>query len=250
MREGVAMSGRVQAVLFDVAGTLAMPGDRDAWLAGGAAAVGVSLGPAQARALAAELEAAGRPGGPYPANVPAPLADAYAARDLDPSAHREAYVGLLSTVALPHPGLAEALYEQVLASDGWTAYPDAARVLAGLRARSIRTVAISNVGFDLRPALAALGLLEHLDACVLSYEVGAAKPAPAIFRAACAAVGADPAATLMVGDHPSADGGATALGIRTLLLPMSPAGEPHGLEAVLALVEGHQDRQRTPAPTS
>jgi HAD superfamily hydrolase (TIGR01509 family) len=84
-------------------------------------------------------------------------------------------------------------------------------------------------------AYPTLGLLQHLDACVLSYEVGAAKPAPAIFRAASAAVDTDPAATLMVGDHPSADGGATALGIRTLLLPMSPPGAPHGLDAVLAL---------------
>jgi FMN phosphatase YigB (HAD superfamily) len=48
-------------------------------------------------------------------------------------------------------------------------------------------------------------------------------------------VGADPAATLMVGDNAVDDTGGLALGIRTLLLPMSPAGEPHGLDAVLAL---------------
>jgi HAD superfamily hydrolase (TIGR01549 family) len=237
------MNETVQAVLFDVAGTLAMPSDRHGWLARGAAAVGASLGVEEARALAAELEAAGRPGGPYPATVPAALAEAYGARDLDRAAHRAAYVGLLSTVALPHPRLAEALYDQILAPDGWSAYPDAAPVLARLRDRGIRTAAVSNVGFDLRPVLAGLGLLEYLDACVLSYEVGSAKPDPAIFLAACAAIGADPAETLMVGDHSVADGGATALGIRTLLLPMSPSGRPHGLEAVLALTGG-----RTPPP--
>jgi HAD superfamily hydrolase (TIGR01509 family) len=225
----------VEAVLFDVAGTLAMPAERDEWLARATSAVGVSLDPGAAAALAAELEAAGRPGGPYPAHVPAALARAYAARDLDPDAHRAAYLGLLSTVALPHPGLATALYEQILAPDGWTAYPDAAPVLAQLRARGVRTAVVSNVGFELRPVLAALGLLEHLDACVLSYEVGVTKPAPEIFRAACVALDADPAATLMVGDHPSADGGAIALRIRTLLLPMSAPGVPHGLDAVLAL---------------
>jgi HAD superfamily hydrolase (TIGR01509 family) len=229
------VSDHVEAVLFDVAGTLAMPEHRDAWLAAAAAEVGVTLDGGAARALASALEVAGRPGGPYPTTVPDHAAAAYNARDTDPAAHRAGYVGLLSTVDLPHPRLAEALYERILVPDGWSAYPDAAPVLRELRARAIRTVAVSNVGFDLRPILAGLGLLEHLDACVLSYEVGAAKPAPEIFRAACAAAGTPPAATLMVGDHPSADGGATALGIRTLLLPMSAAGAPHGLDAVLAL---------------
>jgi HAD superfamily hydrolase (TIGR01509 family) len=231
------MSAPVHAVLFDVAGTLAMPEDREPWLAGAAATLGVALGDdGAARALAERLEAAGRPGGPYPARVPAAVAEAYAARDADPAAHRTGYVGLLSTVALPHPALAEALYERILSPDGWTPYPDAAPVLAELRARGIRTAAVSNVGFDLRPILAAHGLLEHLDACVLSFEVGAAKPAPEIFAAACAAVGVAPSATLMVGDHPEADGGAVALGIRTLLLPMSPPAAAHGLDAVLGLV--------------
>jgi HAD superfamily hydrolase (TIGR01509 family) len=234
MREA---SGMVRAVLFDVAGTLAMPEARDAWLAGAAAEVGVDLGGSAAvRVLAEKLEVAGRPGGPYPSHVPEGVADAYAARDRDPGAHRAGYVGLLSTVELPDPRLATALYERVLAPGGWTVYPDAVPTLAALRARGIRTVAVSNVGFDLRPVLDGLGLLEHLDAVVLSYEVGAVKPEPAIFTAACEAVGVVPADALMVGDHAAADGGAADAGIRTLLLPMSPAGEDHGLAAVLALV--------------
>jgi HAD superfamily hydrolase (TIGR01509 family) len=215
----------VRAVLFDVAGTLAMPEARDAWLAG----VGLDD-----PALAAELEAAGRPGGPYPPSVPDAVAAAYAARDRDPEAHRAGYVGLLSTVA--PPDLATALYERILVPEGWVAYPDAAATLAALRARGIRTAAISNVGFDLRPVLAGLGLLAELDAVVLSCEVGAVKPDPAIFRVACDAVGVAPAEALMVGDHAAADGGAAGAGIRTLLLPMSAAGEDHGLGAVLALV--------------
>jgi HAD superfamily hydrolase (TIGR01509 family) len=203
----------VRAVLFDVAGTLAMP---------------------RARAGEEALDAAGRPGGPYPSSVPDALADAYAARDLDPDAHRAAYVGLLSTVVAP--AAATAVYERILVPDGWVAYPDAAPTLAALRARGIRTAAVSNVGYDLRPVLDGLGLLEHLDAVVLSCEVGAIKPDPAIFLAALRAVGVAPAEALMVGDHPTADGGAADCGIRTLLLPMSPAGADHGLGAALALV--------------
>ncbi|MCZ4493996.1 MAG: hypothetical protein QOH30_759 [Baekduia sp.] len=225
----------MEAVLFDVAGTLALPEDRDAWLAAAAADVGVALDADASPALAAELEAAGRPGPWSAATVPSAVAEAYAARDLDPASHRAGFVGVLATVALPHPRLAEALYERILVPRGWTAYPDAAPVLRELRARGVRTAAVSNIGFDARPILAGLGLLEHLDAVVLSYEVGATKPSPEIFRTACAAVGADPAATLMVGDNAVDDTGGLVLGIRTLLLPMSPAGEPHGLDAVLAL---------------
>jgi HAD superfamily hydrolase (TIGR01509 family) len=170
--------------------------------------------------------------------VPAALAGAYAARDLDQARHREAYAGLLSSVALPHPELAGALYERIRAPEGWVAYADAVPVLAELRARGVRTAAVSNVGFDLRPVLAGLGLLALLDACVLSCEVGAAKPDARIFRTACAALGTDPAATLMVGDHPEADGGAAAAGLDVLLLPMTPPGTTHGLRAVLAQVSG------------
>jgi HAD superfamily hydrolase (TIGR01509 family) len=226
----------VRAVLLDVAGTLAMPEDRDAWLAGAAASAGVRVD--DPAALAAELERVGRPGGPYPDAVPPDLAETYDTRDASPALHRAAYVGLLgSAPSLPDPRLAEALYARILSPQGWTAYPDAAPVLRELRERGMRTVAVSNVGFDLRPVLDGLGLLEHLDAVVLSYEVGAAKPEPRIFAAALdAAGGVAPGDALMVGDHAAADGGAADAGIRTLLLPMSPAGAPHGLAAVLRLV--------------
>jgi HAD superfamily hydrolase (TIGR01509 family) len=231
--EGVAMA---RAVLFDVAGTLAMPEARDAWLAGAAASIGLDLGSdGAAQALAAELEVAGRPGGPYPSRIPDAFAADYANRDRDTAAHRAGYVGLLSTVALPDPRLATALYERIFTPVGWTVYPDAIPTLTALRARGVRTAVVSNVGFDLRPVLDGLGLLAHLDAVVLSYEAGAVKPEPAIFTAACEAVGVAPADALMVGDHAAADGGAADAGIRTLLLPMSPAGEDHGLAAVLAL---------------
>jgi HAD superfamily hydrolase (TIGR01509 family) len=225
----------VRAVLFDVAGTLAVPLDARAWLARAARAAGVALGDDEGAtaALAARLEAAGLPGGPYPAAIPPALREAYAARDRDPATHRAAYTGLLGTVV--EEPLATALYERVLVAEGWAVYPDAVPVLGALRERGVRTVAVSNVGFDLRPVLDGLGLLHHFDAVVLSYEAGAVKPEPAIFAAALAAAGVTAAEALMVGDHAAADGGAAECGIRTLLLPMSPAGATHGLAAVLAL---------------
>lgn len=78
--------------------------------------------------------------------------------------------------------------------------------------------------------------LERVGRSLLSCELGAVKPDPSIFLAACEAVGTAPEETLMVGDHPQADGGASAAGLQTLVLPMTPAGADHGLEAVVERV--------------
>jgi FMN phosphatase YigB (HAD superfamily) len=226
----------VEAVLFDVAGTLAIPEERGAWVAGGAATLGLELD--DPSALAEELERIGRPGGPYPDRVPADLVDTYNNRDRGPDLHRAAYAGLLATApSLPDPRLAGVLYERILAPEGWVAYPDAAPTLRALREAGVRTAAVSNVGFDLRPVLDGLGLLDGLDAVVQSYEAGATKPDPRIFTLALDQLGGvAPAAALMVGDHAAADGGAADAGIRTLLIPLSPPGAPHGLGAVLRLL--------------
>src|SRR3954466_4612309 len=53
------------AVLFDVAGTLAVPEDRDAWLAGATAALDLVVD--EPAVLAAELERVGGARGPRPA---------------------------------------------------------------------------------------------------------------------------------------------------------------------------------------
>lgn len=230
-RCSAAMAGDVRAVLFDVTGTLAMPEDRDAWLAAAAAKAGAAV--QDPAALVERLEAAGRPGGPYPVDVPEAVRADYAARDRDPAAHRAAYTTLLATVV--EPRLAAALYERIRVPDGWSVYADAVEVLQALRDRGVRTAVVSNVGFDLRPVLEAHGLLALVDAVVLSFEAGAIKPEPEIFLAACDALAVAPGEALMVGDHAAADGGAADAGIRTLLLPMSPAGATHGLAAVLAL---------------
>lgn len=214
----------ITAVLFDFAGTLAMPEERDAWLE----ACGADLAHGDA------LDRAGRPG-PTLAAVPPELLEVYEARDHDPGAHRAAYTGLFETVV--EPGLATVLYERTLVTEGWRAYADAVPTLEALRALGVRTALVSNVGFDSRPILDGLGMLGLLDAVVLSYEVGAIKPEPEIFRAALEALDVDAGSALMVGDH-AADGGAVALGVRSLLLPYSPPGGVHGLDAVVALVEG------------
>lgn len=225
----------IDCVLLDFAGTIAMPEADVPWVRGAVERLGLDLEPGEVERLAVRLVEAGRPGGPYPTAVPAELAQAYADRDLDVATHRRAYVGILGTVVAPE--LAEALYERGMGPEGWELYADAGALLDGLAARGVPAVVVSNVGHDLRPVLAGLGVADRLAGIVQSWEEGHQKPSAAIFEAGAARAGVPLERCLMVGDNPTADNGAAQLGARTLLLPMTDAGTVHGLDAVLALVD-------------
>lgn len=220
-----------RAVLLDFAGTLLVPEPREQWVA----AVRPDLDAAARADLAERLDRAGRPGGPEPERLPEALADEYARRDVSREAHRAVYEQLLAPVA-GSPSRTAALYDRSTSPPGWVAYPDALPVLRELRRRGVPVAVVSNVGFDLRAVFVAHGLDGLVTAYVLSYERGLVKPRPELFAAGCAALGVEPQDALMVGDNPVADAGGVALGVRTLLLPYSPAGRDHGLEAVLRLV--------------
>ena len=73
---------------------------------------------------------------------------------------------------------------------------------------------------------------------MLSYEHGVQKPDIRLFRAACEALGQDPADALMVGDDRRADGGAADLGCAVHFVDHLPVEDrPAGLLPVLGLVE-------------
>ncbi|SCF21647.1 haloacid dehalogenase superfamily, subfamily IA, variant 3 with third motif having DD or ED/haloacid dehalogenase superfamily, subfamily IA, variant 1 with third motif having Dx(3-4)D or Dx(3-4)E [Micromonospora mirobrigensis] len=224
----------VEAVLLDFHGTLAQVEEARDWVTAAAATCGVTLERTRATVLADRLLTAGRPGGPPPARVPPPLAELWADRDLYEYAHRGAYTGLAATVDSGIEGLAEALYERLLAPEGWVPYPDVEAVLKGLRQAGVKVAVVSNVGFDIRPLVAAWGLADLVDAYALSYEVGRCKPDPGIFLRACGMLGVDPERTLMVGDTP-ADAGAVRAGCAVLVLPCADPGRSNGLGAVLDL---------------
>lgn len=222
----------ISAVLFDFAGTLLVPEPREQWVR----AVCPELSAGEAALLAERLDRAGRSGGPEPEELPERWADDYAHRDLSPSSHRALYEGLMASVTGSGTERTRRLYDRGTTSEGWVPYPDALPVLTAVRERGARVAVVSNVGFDLPAVFAGHGLDVLVDAFVLSYDVGVMKPHPEIFRRACAALDVPPQEALMVGDNPRADSGACDLGIRTLLLPYSPAGQHHGLDAVLQLV--------------
>jgi HAD superfamily hydrolase (TIGR01549 family) len=225
----------IRAVLFDFAGTLFARQRAEREVALAAETLGVALSRPECERLGAQFLAAGMPGGPYPASIPDKVAPIYAERDLGPDRHRAAYLALLSSVPAPK-GLAEAVYERVRTADGWIAYSDAQATIQALIERDVSVGLVSNVGFDLRPILNAHGMDQLALHASLSFELGVAKPSPVIFKHALASLDAVPADALMVGDHPVADGGAAEIGVRTLILPMSPPGSQHGLAQVLDLV--------------
>lgn len=103
----------IKGVLFDFSGTLFRIESVRSWLAAALAEREVSVDEAAFERYVRELEAAGAlPGGPAPQRVPEDLAQLWATRDESVDRHRAAYTGLARQVALPDPGLYDALYER------------------------------------------------------------------------------------------------------------------------------------------
>jgi HAD superfamily hydrolase (TIGR01509 family) len=159
---------------------------------------------------------------------------AWVNRDLAPHLHREAYLHVLRESGVAHDQ-AEALYGLLIDPMNWTPYPDTADVLRGLHSQGIRTAVVSNIAFDLRPAFTRIGAAGDVDEFVLSFEVGAVKPDPAIFEAALTKLGVAAQDAVMVGDSEEADGGARAVGCGfSLVDPLPTTQRPDGLRTALA----------------
>ncbi|WP_432027394.1 HAD family hydrolase [Streptomyces sp. 1222.5] len=227
------------AVLFDFSGTLFRVESTESWLRAVLDERGATLSGPELAATARALEAAGAlPGGAMPVELPADLAGLWAVRDESAELHRAAYTGLSRRVALPDPGLHDALYERHMSPAAWSAYPDAVVVLRALRERGVGVGVVSNIGWDLRPVFREHGLDPYVDAYVLSYEHGVQKPDPRLFSVACEALGVDPRQVVMVGDSREADGGAAALGCRVHFVDHLPVTHrPDALLPVLDLVD-------------
>ncbi|MGE2733748.1 HAD family hydrolase [Mycolicibacterium vaccae] len=222
----------IEAALFDFSGTLFRLEEDDSWFAG------MQLDDAGNREVDEHVQAelmrrltapTGRS-----VDMPPDALHAWMNRDLAPHLHREAYLHVLRESGLADHH-AESLYGRVIDPASWTAYPDTAAVLQGLHRRGIKTAVVSNIAFDIRPAFDALGVIDAVDEFVLSFEVGAVKPDPAIFQVALDRLGVPAAQALMVGDSDEADGGARAVGCRFALVdPLPTAQRPRGLLAALS----------------
>ncbi|MFC7620571.1 HAD family hydrolase [Microlunatus sp. GCM10028923] len=125
-----------------------------------------------------------------------------------------------------------------------TLYPDVRPFLAELRRRGIGTALVSNCFANTADLLQRFGLTDLTDRAVLSCEVGAAKPDPAIFRAALAGLGVRPEQAIFVDDRPANCAAAEDLGIAAVQIDRGDAGIPgavNSLEEVLRMIIGPVD---------
>ena len=95
-------------------------------------------------------------------------------------------------------------------------FDDEVPFLQRLRDRGIKIAIVSNCTENTRPLLLALGVDALADTLVLSCEVGAAKPAPEIFRCALDRLGVAAEAAVFVDDQAGFCAGSVAVGIRAV----------------------------------
>jgi putative hydrolase of the HAD superfamily len=124
--------------------------------------------------------------------------------------------------------------------DVWSSYYALAgsthALLEALRARGLKLALVSNTASPqwlLQPVLERQGLVDRVDAIVLSSEVGKRKPHPAIFERALGELGVQAEEGLFVGDRLTADVlGASRVGMKTVQAVWFRADEgPEGVEA-------------------
>ncbi|MCI4673540.1 HAD family hydrolase [Candidatus Mycolicibacterium alkanivorans] len=220
----------VRAVLFDFSGTLFRLEEDDSWFAG-MELIDDPLSPAGRRAVDEHVQAELMERLTHPTGRSVEMTEeacrAWLNRDLAPSLHREAYLHALRESGLPDHH-ARSLYDRAVDPGSWTPYPDTVEVLRSLREQSVKTAVVSNIAFDIRPAFAAAAA--RVDEFVLSFEVGAVKPDPRIFRVALDRLGIAAEEAVMVGDSEENDGAAREVGCGFRLVDPLPTDQrPTGL---------------------
>ncbi|NYH78985.1 FMN phosphatase YigB (HAD superfamily) [Actinopolyspora biskrensis] len=221
----------VRAVLFDFSGTLFRLEQDESWLSGLVDSAGREWD------LEAQTELMRRMTAPMGqvAALPEEYQQAWEQRDLDPDLHRKVYLEVLRSSGVEDPEQARALYSSLVDPDCWTPYPDTGPVVRGLHETGVRTAVISNIAFDIRPALDRIGIGELFDSVLMSYVEGVIKPDPKLFLRACERLGVAPEEALMIGDSTEADGAATEVGCRFELVEPLPTSErPDALSRAVA----------------
>ncbi len=216
----------IRGVLFDFGHTLFETGSSVQFIVDWSASAGHSIAADDALSL---WEAAG---------VASRSADEIAkGRDRSTELHYRCWTDLWAPLEARCPGLADALHRYESSPEGWQPYSDTGAVLRAVRERGLGVAVVSDVAFDVRLILDRYGLGHLVDSYVLSYEHGSIKPDGKLFGIACDELGIAPHEAFMVGDNPVNDGVAVTVGIRTLLLPISPPNRPRGLAALLHLLD-------------
>jgi putative hydrolase of the HAD superfamily len=111
------------------------------------------------------------------------------------------------------------LYDRFAAIEAWRVFDDVPPALDLLRKHQFPLAVISNWDERLRPLLTGLQLRDFFEVILISVEAGFAKPATEIFHKAAQRLGVAPDSIVHVGDSPSEDvAGAEGAGFRAILL--------------------------------
>ena len=110
-------------------------------------------------------------------------------------------------------GREELLWRQVV-----SLFDDVEPCLIELRRGGLRPALVSDCAYQTRAVVDGWQLGRHFDAVALSWEVGLAKPDPAIYLHALKLLGGQPEATLLVDDKVEFLDAASRLGIQTRLM--------------------------------
>jgi len=140
------------------------------------------------------------------------------------------------------PELAEALFRAFSDPAAYRLFDDVRPALDELAGRGLTLGLVSNFEPWLDEVLALQGIHGRFAAVAVSGKLGVAKPDPRIFKAALDEAGADPGATVHVGDQPVNDvAGAMAAGITPVLIDRfgrhPDAGGAHRVEDLGGLLE-------------
>ena len=130
------------------------------------------------------------------------------------------------------------LYDRFAEPDAWHIFDDVIPTLDALATREIKLAVISNWDERLRRLLRSLKLDRYFEAFAISIEVGFSKPSPVIFEHAAAKLGLPPGSILHIGDSPEMDiAGAQAAGFQALQIHRhSKTPADSGLDSLAELV--------------
>jgi putative hydrolase of the HAD superfamily len=195
--------GKIEAVTFDVGGTLIEP-----WPSVGHVYAGVAaehgLAGLSAETLNSNFAAAwrGRKNFDHSAAAWMEMVD-------------QSFAGLAPVP--PSRTFFRDIYHRFASSAAWRIFDDVVPALSALRQRRLKLAVISNWDERLGPLLRQLGLDRFFQAVVVSHAVGSPKPSPAIFLEAAAQLGLATEKIMHVGDQEQEDiQGAQAAGLQAL----------------------------------
>jgi len=110
------------------------------------------------------------------------------------------------------------LYDRFASAKVWRVFDDVRPALLRLKEKGLKLGVISNWDERLRPLLEQLDLTCFFDAIIVSHEIGHCKPAPEIFREALRMLNVSGEHVLHVGDSETEDvAGARASGLHAII---------------------------------